>query len=410
MDHTLGHQRAVAPLPERSGPLTDVRVIDLTAALAGPYCTMLLADLGADVVKVEPPAGDFTRSGGPFTKGDTERHYGGYFASVNRSKRSIVLDLQTPEDRDTLRELVRDADVVVENFRPGVLDRLGIGYEALAEVNPRLVYGAVRGFGDPRTGASPLADWPAFDVVAQAMSGLVATTGEPGTFGTRVGPSIGDIFPASLLALGIVSAVHEARRSGQGQFVDVAMYDALVALCEETVYRWSYWGRHDHPHGTAHPIHIPFGLFATADGAVALAAPTNHWPVLCEAMDRPDLVDDERTATNRARNANRELVTEVVEGWLAERTTAEVLAALGGRVPVGPVNSNEMLFDDPHLEARGMLVALETPGAERPTVFANSPIKFSRTVSGANRRAPLLNEHGDEIRAEITRADDANGS
>lgn len=127
MDHTLGHQRAVAPLPERSGPLTDVRVIDLTAALAGPYCTMLLADLGADVVKVEPPAGDFTRSGGPFTKGDTERHYGGYFASVNRSKRSIVLDLQTPEDRDTLRELVRDADVVVENFRPGVLDRLGIG-------------------------------------------------------------------------------------------------------------------------------------------------------------------------------------------------------------------------------------------------------------------------------------------
>ena len=401
MDHTLGHERAAQPLPERSGPLSDVKIIDLTAALAGPYCTMLLADLGADVIKVEPPQGDFTRSGGPFTKGDTERNYGGYFASVNRSKRSIVLDLQQEPDREVLRDLVREADVLVENFRPGVLDRLGVGFEALAAVNPRLVYGAVRGFGDPITGESPLADWPAFDVVAQAMSGLVATTGEPGSFGTRVGPSIGDIFPASLLALGLVSAVHEARHSGKGQFVDVAMYDALVALCEETVYRWSYWGRHDQPHGNAHPIHIPFGLFATADGAVAMAAPTTHWPVLCEAIGRPDLIADDRTATNRSRNAHREMVTEIVEGWLGERTTAEVLETLGGKVPVGPVNNNEMLFDDPHLEARQMLVALETPGAERPTVFANSPIKFSRTTAGVHRRAPLLDEHGEEIRTGL---------
>jgi len=406
MDHTHGHERAVGPRPQRSGPLTDIRVIDLTAALAGPFCTMLLADLGADVIKVEPPTGDFTRSGGPFTKGDQERNYGGYFASVNRSKRGIVLDLQQEADREVLRSLVRDADVLVENFRPGVLDRLGLGYEALAELNPRLVYGAVRGFGDPRTGESPYADWPAFDVVAQAMSGLVATTGQAGTFGTRVGPSVGDTYPATLLALGIVSAVHEARSSGQGQFVDVAMYDALVALCEETVYRWSYWGRHDEPHGTTHPIHIPFGVFATADGAVALAAPTNHWPILCEAMDRPDLVDDERTRDNRARNANRTLVMDIVEGWLLEHTTAEVMALLGGKVPVGPVNSNEMLFDDPHLEAREMLVALETPGAERPTVFANSPIKFSRTKSGANRRAPLLGEHDAEVRAEASATPD----
>jgi len=375
--------------------------IDMTAALAGPYCTMLLADLGADVVKVEPPYGDFTRGGGPFTKGDTDRNCGGYFSSVNRSKRSIVLDLRQEADRETLRELVRGADALVENFRPGVLDRLGIGYEDLSSINPRLVYGAVRGFGDPRTGESPYAEWPAFDVVAQAMSGLVSTTGEPGTVGTRVGPSIGDTFPATLLALGVVSAVHEARVSGKGQFVDVAMYDALVALCEETVYRWSYWGRHDEPHGNAHPIHIPFGIFATADGAVALAAPTNHWPILCESMGRPDLIDDERTRTNRVRNANREMVMDVVETWLRERTTAEVLAELGGKVAVGPVNTNEGLFEDPHLRAREMLVALDTPGAERPTVFANSPIKFSRTTSGANRRPPGLDEHGDEIRAEL---------
>ncbi len=179
------------------------------------------------------------------------------------------------------------------------------------------------------------------------------------------------------------------------------MYDALVALCEETVYRWSHWGRHDVPHGNEHPIHLPFGLFATADGAVALAAPTNHWPILCEVMERPDLIDDERTRDNRARNKNRAMVLEIIEGWLAERTTAEVLEALGGRVPVGPVNNNEMLFDDPHLPAREMLVAFQTPGSERPTVYANTPIKFTRTKAGVNRRAPLLDEHGDEVRAEV---------
>lgn len=401
MDHTQGHQHAVPPLPQRSGPLTDVRVIDLTAALSGPFCTMLLADLGADVIKVEPPKGDFTRSGGPFTSGDTTRNYGGYFASVNRSKRSIVLDLQQEPDRATLIDLVRTADVIVENFRVGVLDKLGIGYEALAAVNPGIVYGAVRGFGDPRTGESPYASWPAFDVIAQAMSGLVASTGEPGTFGTRVGPSVGDTYPATLLALGITAAVHEARRTGLGQFVDVAMYDALVAMNEETVYRYSYWGRPDVPNGNMHPIHIPFGIFPTADGACAMAAPTNHWPILCELIGRPDLIDDERTSTNRSRNANRAMVMEIIESWMSARTTAEVIEILGGQVPVGPVNTNAMLFDDPHLVAREMLVALETPGAERPTVFANSPIKFSRTKSGVHRRAPLLGEHDAELRAEI---------
>jgi crotonobetainyl-CoA:carnitine CoA-transferase CaiB-like acyl-CoA transferase len=401
MDHTQGHLRAASPLPQRSGPLTDIRIIDLTAALAGPFCTMLLADMGADVIKVEPPRGDFTRSGGPFTTGDSERHYGGFFASVNRSKRSIVLDLTAEADRETLRELVRSADVLVENFRVGVLDKLGVGYEALREINPRLVYGAVRGFGDPRTGESPYADWPAFDVIAQAMSGLVASTGEPGTIGTRAGPAIGDTYPATLLALGITAAVLEARRSGQGQFVDVAMYDALVALCEDTVYRYSYWGRVDVPYGNAHPVHIPFGIFKTADGACAMAAPTNHWPILCELIGRPELIHDPRTDSNRSRNANREMVTGIVEGWMAARTTAEVLAVLGGKVPVGPLNTNAMLFEDPHLQAREMLVALETPGGERPTVFSNTAIKFSRTKAGANRRAPLLDEHGAEVRAEL---------
>lgn len=401
MEHTSGHERAVGPLPERSGPLTDLRVIDLTAALAGPFCTMLLADMGADVIKVEPPHGDFTRGGGPFTTGDTEKHYGGYFASVNRSKRSIVLDLQQEADRDTLRKLVATADIVVENFRVGVMDKMGLGYEDLAALNPRLVYGAIRGYGDPRTGESPYATWPAFDVVAQAVSGLVASTGEKGSAGLRVGPSVGDIYPATLLALGLVSGVHEARRTGRGQFVDVAMYDALLALMEETVYRYSYWGRVDTPAGNGHPIHIPYGIYATKDGSCAMAAPTTHWPMLCRIIGKPEWIDDPTTNTNRSRHANRETVMSYIEGWLAARTTAEVIAELGGKVPVAPVNTNAMLFDDPHLPAREMLVALQTPGAERPTVFVNSPIKFTRTKSGAHRRAPLLGEHTAEVLAEL---------
>lgn len=385
----------------RTGPLTDVRIVDLTQALAGPFCTMLLADLGADVVKVEPPEGDFTRYGGPFTKGDTERTCGGFFASVNRSKRSIVLDLKKPADREVLLELVDTADALVENLRPGVMDRLDLSYETLAARKPSLVYGAVRGFGDPRTGASPYMDWPAFDVVAQAMSGLVATTGEPGTPGTRIGPAIGDLYPATLLALGITAAVHHARRTGQGQFVDVAMYDALVALCEDTVYRWSYWERVDTPTGNHHPIHIPFGIFPTKDGACAVAAPTNHWPVLCEILGRPDLVDDPRTRTNRDRHANRELVDGLITEWTSARTTAEVVAELGGRVPVGPVNTNRDLFEDPHLRARDMLVEIETPGATRPTTFANTAIKLTATPGGVSRRPPRLGEHTEEILAEL---------
>ena len=388
---------------ERRGPLTDVRVIDLTQALAGPYCTMLLADLGADVVKVEPPKGDFTRYGGPFTKGDQERTCGGFFSSVNRSKRSVVLDLKQADGRETLLQLVEDADVVVENFRPGVMEQFDLSYEVLAARNPALVYGAVRGFGDPRTGESPYADWPAFDIVAQGMSGLVSYTGSPGTAGTRVGPALGDVFPATLLALGVVAGVHHARRTGEGQFLDVAMYDALVAMCEDTVYRWSYWNRVDEPAGDHHPVHLPFGVFPTSDGACVLAAPTVHWPVLCEIMGRPDLIDDPRTRSNRDRNHNRPLVEELVSAWTSARTTEQVVRELGGRVPVGPVNTNKDLFEDPHLRQREMLVDIDTPGAERPTTFAGTAIKYTGTPGGVSRPPPRLGEHTEEVLAELAR-------
>lgn len=404
-DHTRLHENAAPMDRGRHGPLRDVRVVDLTQALAGPFCTMLLADLGADVIKVENPNGDIPRYGGPFMREDDSRHYGAYFASINRNKRGIVLDLKDAEDRDRLLRLIDAADVVVENFRAGVMDRLGLGWEVLSARNPRLVYGTIRGFGDPRSGRSPYCEWPAFDIVAQAMSGVVSTTGTADGQTVRVGPSIGDLYPATVTALGITAAVHHAKITGQGQFVDVAMYDALVALCEAAVYRYSYTGTVSRPLGNSHPQLAPFDIYPTADGSCAVAAPTpNHWELLCRIMERPDLIDDERTRDNRARIANSEFLHRSIADWTTKRTTAEVVSALAGAVPVGPVNDAADLFSDPHLRARRMLVAVDQPGSSRPGIFPGPPIHLSATPAGVYRRAPILGEHTDSVLAAIDAA------
>jgi crotonobetainyl-CoA:carnitine CoA-transferase CaiB-like acyl-CoA transferase len=401
-EHTSGHERAVPMQRAATGPLSGVRIVDLTRALAGPYCTMILADLGADVVKVEPPEGDLTRFTGPFARDDEEKAFGGYFGSINRNKRSIVLDLKRPEDCDRLLALVDGADVLVENFRVGVMDGLGLSYETLHERNPRLVYGAIRGFGDPRTGPSPYGDWPAFDVVAQAMGGAVSATGTAAGEIVRVGPSIGDLYPATIAAVGILAAVMHARETGEGQFVDVAMVDAVVALNEALIYRYSYTGMVTAPTGNSHPQLTPFDIYPTADGACAIAAPIpRYWERLCRLMQREDLLVDERTLTNRERVANADFVRGEMTAWTTKHTTAELVALLGGQVPVGPVNDAADLFDDPHVEARRMLVAVEHPGAPRPVVFPDTPMRFTATPAGIYRRAPRLGEHTDEILSEL---------
>src|SRR5207248_2688713 len=230
-------ERAGAGSPDMPGPLNGLRVVDLSMMLAGPFATMLLAELGADVVKIEPPRGDGTRATGPFREEDGPEGLGGYFQSVNRGKRSVVLDLKQPSARDRLIELVRTADVLVENYSVGVMDRLGLSYERLSAENPRLVYACIRGFGDPRSGASPYVGWPAFDVVAQAMGGYLSITGTAEGSPVKAGPGVGDIFPAALLALGVVAAVDHMRLTGEGQFVDVGMVDAVLLLCERMVYQ-----------------------------------------------------------------------------------------------------------------------------------------------------------------------------
>ncbi len=387
-------------MSERTGPLQDVRIVDLTQALAGPYCTMLLADLGADVIKVEPPRGDMTRGMPPWAGDRESAPYGGYFASINRNKRSIKLDLRDAAEREIFFRLVDTADAVVENSKVGVMDKLGVGYDEVRARNPRAVYGAIRGFGDPRTGESPYASWPAFDVIAQSMGGLVGTTGPTGSAGYPAGASMGDIFPGTLAALGIVAAVHRARVTGEGQFVDVAMYDAVLALCENIVYQYSFAGRVLEPKGTGHAALCPFDVFPTSDGAVAIAAPTpNHWSVLCALIGRVDLIDDPRTFENIARLDHRDIVVDAISSWTRERTRAEVVAEMAGRVPCGPVNNARDIFADPHVAARHMLADIELSDGRHAQIAA-PPIKFTETPTRVYRRPPLLDEHRDEILAE----------
>jgi crotonobetainyl-CoA:carnitine CoA-transferase CaiB-like acyl-CoA transferase len=380
------------------GALSDLKIIDLTQMLAGPLCTQFLADQGATVIKVEPPGGDGIRTSGPFRPDDELRAFGGYFASVNRNKRSVVIDLKQEEGRDVLRQLVAQSDVLVENFRAGVMDRLGLSYESLAQTNRSLVYATIRGFGDPRSGRSPYVDWPAYDVISQAMGGLMGITGEGAGRPMKTGPGVGDIVPGLMLGIGILSAVHHARRTGLGQFVDVGMTDAVLALCERIVYQHSYEGVVPQPEGNRHPLLCPFGLFPAKDGWVSIACPSDgFWRHLTQAMGCPESGEDERYVTNAARLAHGGDVIGLVERFTSQHTKAELAAMLGGIVPFGPVYAVNDIFEDPHFRMRHMIAGVDHPGCETQTEIAGTPIKLSRTPGGVRIRAPLLGEHSLQV-------------
>jgi crotonobetainyl-CoA:carnitine CoA-transferase CaiB-like acyl-CoA transferase len=385
-----------------SGALTDLKVIDLTQMLAGPFCTQLLGDQGARIIKVEPLGGEGMRRTGPFFKDDTLRSYGGYFQSVNRNKASIALDLKNPDGRQVLKELIATADVVVENFRGGVMERLGLSYEELAELNPALVYATVRGFGDRRSGESQYYEWPAYDVVAQAMGGIMGITGASPEQPTKIGPGVGDTVPALMLAIGILAAVHHARRTGEGQFVDVSMVDSVLALTERIVYQYSYEGRSPVPEGNKHPLLCPFGLFRAKDGWVSIACATDAlWRELAHAVGRSDLAESAECATNASRVENASFVIESLEAFTRHKTKDELKAILGGRVPFGPVYTAEDVFHDPHFSTRNMLVEVDHPGSQRRGTIAGVPIKLSKTPGGVGRRAPTAGEDTDSILREI---------
>lgn len=374
------------------GALSDIRILDLTQMLAGPYGTMMLADQGAEVIKVEGLTGDITRSAGPYREGDNVRALGGYFQSIDRNKRSICIDLKTGEGRDIFKKLVSNVDAVMENFRAGVMDRLGLGYETLREINPRLVYGALRGFGDRRTGHSPYQDWPAFDVVAQAMGGVMAITGPDATTPTKVGPGIGDIVPGIMLGFGVLAAIHHARRTGMGQFVDVSMVDAVLAVCERMVWQHSVQGLLPGPEGNHHPFLCPFGMFAAADGFVTIAAQQDEFfAVLAAGLDAPELLANPAFNTRIARTQNRHRLIDELNVRTSRFTKAELVERLAGKIPFGPVMDVAEIMADPHFAARQMIVDVEQPGAA-PIQIAGVPVKMTETPGGVMRRSPLLGE------------------
>jgi crotonobetainyl-CoA:carnitine CoA-transferase CaiB-like acyl-CoA transferase len=385
-----------------NGALSRVRVLDLTQMMSGPFCTMMLADQGADVIKVEAPSGEVARGYGPFLDDDTERHYGGYFQSINRNKRSIVIDLKSDQGKEVFRRLVTDADVVVENFRVGVMDRLGLSYESLIAINPKLVYATIRGFGDPRTSASPYQDWPAYDIVAQAMGGIMHMTGPVEGPPTKVGPGVGDTVAAMMTAFGIVSAVLHARETGQGQFVDVAMVDAIHALCERAATFHGYGAGNANAAGNHHPIFVPFGTFPCRDGWVAVGCPIDQfWVKLADIMGEPEIGTDPRYARNQNRAERREEVNGIVAGWTRDRTKKELEAMLGGKVPFGPVNHIADLAASPHATARGLMVELTHPGSDKTVQVAETAVRMTETPGGAKSPAPTRGEHSDGVLAEV---------
>jgi CoA:oxalate CoA-transferase len=377
-----------------TGPLSGILVLDLTRVLAGPYCTLLLLDLGARVIKVEPPSGDDARQIGPFLGGRSA-----YFLSLNRGKESIALDLKEASDRAIFERLLGRADVLVENFRPGVMERLGYGFEALHARLPRLVYAATSGFG--RTG--PEAGRPAYDIVVQAMGGLMSLTGHPGGPPTRVGTSIGDIAAGLFTALGIQAALLARREDGQGRLVDVAMLDAQVAILENAIARYAATGEVPGPLGSRHPSIAPFEAFASRDGFLVIAAGNDLlFERLCRALARPELARDPRFASNESRTRNADALKRELEAALAARTSAEWSARLeAAGIPCGPVQDVAQVLSHPQLRARNMVVTTRHPSAgEIP--LAGNPVKLSGFEDPPTRPpAPELDEGRARILAEL---------
>jgi CoA:oxalate CoA-transferase len=366
------------------GPLAGVCVLDLTRVLAGPFATMVLHDLGARVIKVERPgAGDDARGYGPFVGGRSA-----YFTSLNCGKESIALDLDAPDDRTVFERLVARADVLVENFRPGTMDRLGFGWEALHARHPGLIYAAVSGFG--RTG--PYARRPAYDMVVQGMGGVMSVTGEPGGSPTRVGVSIGDITAGLFLATGVSAALYHRSITGEGTLIDVGMLDCQVAILENAIARYTAIGEVPRPIGARHPSITPFAALRTADGEIIVAAGNDKLFVrLCEVIERPDLARDSRFATNTDRCTHVEALHAELERALAARPTTEWLAILEAEgIPCGPLNDVEAVISDPQVRARHMVVEIDDPQLG-PLRVAGNPMKFSAFPELVRRpRAPDL--------------------
>jgi formyl-CoA transferase len=375
-------------------PLDDLRVLDLTVARAGPTCVRQLADWGADVVRVEAPP----------RRGPGHEQVGGErdspdFQNLHRNKRSLTLDLKSADGRAVFHRLATSADVVVENMRPPVKYRLGVDYETLAQLNPRLVYGSISGFGQD----GPYAERGGVDQIAQGLGGLMSVTGLPGQGPVRVGVPIADLAAGVYLALGILAALHERERSGVGRWVQTSLLEAMVAMLDFQAARWTVAGEVPGQEGNHHPTGIPMGCFATADGHVNIAGPSGRlWRNFCQAIGAPELLEDPRYASGALRSANRAELNATIEGLLRRRTTAEWVAVLTeAGVPAGPVNTIDEVFADPQVEHLGLARPVQHPRLGELSIVRNALTMTGIEPPTVREHAPDPGEHTDEVLKEL---------
>ena len=380
--------------------LEGIRVLDLTRALAGPFCTLMLGDNGADVIKIEiPGSGDDTRKWGPPFIGDESA----YFLSINRNKRSLTLNLQDPKAQDVFMKLAKDSDVVVENFTPGVMDRFGLGYEAVKAVNPNVVYCSISGFGQD----GPYRSRPAYDQIMQGVGGLMSITGEPDGEPQKIGIAVTDIGAGMWSSFAITTALHHRDKTGEGQYIDISMLDAQVAWL---TYQAAFFFANDEPPkrmGAAHPTLVPYQAFMCSDGKYINVAVGSEriWERFCQGMGREDLKDHPDYSVNSVRVAHRGAIVSMLQEIFLTRPVSEWVEDLqAANVPCGPINDLADVFADPQVLARDMLQEMPHPtlGTIKQTGL---PIKFSRTPGGLDRHPPLLGEHNQEILSSLGYSD-----
>ncbi len=380
--------------------LEGVRVVDLSHVLAAPTASMFLADLGADVIHVERDIGDDAREFGPFVGGH-DKNRSAYFISLNRNKKSLVLDLKSAKGREILRDLIRASDVVLENFRPDTMDKLGFGWEAIQKINPRAIYCSICGFGHdslPEYGSRP-----AYDMVAQAYSGIMSITGPEGGPPCRVGSSVGDIIAGHQAAIGILAALLYRERTGRGQYVDIAMVDGLFSVLENAVARYVNTGEIPGPLGGAHPSITPFQGFKTKDGQWVIAAIGNDklWAQYCTILGRPDLIAPPKFKTNPLRCDNRKELIAILDKEMEKKTAKEWCEIFEQHaIPYSPINNLQQICEDRHIAHRNMLVEIDQPVVGKMRICA-SPLKLSETPGEVYAPAPVLGQHSEQVLREV---------
>lgn len=379
--------------------LEGIKVVDLSHVLAAPTATMFLADLGADVIHVEPPHGDDAREFGPFIN-KPGKNNSGYFISLNRNKKSMVLNLKDEQGKKILRSLIEMSDVLVENYRPTTMKKLGFGWDEIQKINPRMIYAAISGFG--HDSPPEYASRPSYDMVAQAYSGLMSITGPQDGIPCRVGSSVGDIFSGHQAAIGILAALMHREKTGRGQFYDGSMVDSLFCVLENAVARYTIEGDIPGPLGSVHPSITPFQAFKTKDSWIVIAAGNDSLFVkLCAIIDLPELAQDNRFNSNPARTQNRDQLTQIIEAQTIRKTSVEWMAILDAAdLPYSPVNNMQQICEDPIIKHRNMLVEVDQPGVGKVRL-TGSPIHLSETPGQVYSPAPSLGQHTEQILTEL---------